>query len=186
MHPFDSTKYGRAMAMLRGALGEHSGAAAFREQLVRSVRHAQWAVDRWTARDPPALELPSGESSCGAACSSGLAPVVVTPAREPSPREQASTQLASYLACVGYSCRASMVMELPLCILPGCAVRWRALRPMLLQTRGTMLAAQLALRTGFGVVLGGGFHHASAEGGHGFCAFNDLTMAARVSLGAFG
>jgi len=78
----------------------------------------------------------------------------------------------------------SGVLELPLCMLPGCMLRWRALHPMLLQTRGTLLASQLALRTGFAVSLGGGFHHASRSGGHGFCPFNDLTMASDVALGA--
>jgi len=45
---------------------------------------------------------------------------------------------------------------------------------------GTLLATQLALsRNGVSVNLGGGFHHASAEVGHGFCAFNDIAVAIR-------
>jgi acetoin utilization deacetylase AcuC-like enzyme len=49
-----------------------------------------------------------------------------------------------------------------------------------LMTGGTIQATRLALRTGGVVVhLGGGFHHASAGAGLGFCIFNDLAVAIR-------
>jgi acetoin utilization deacetylase AcuC-like enzyme len=44
---------------------------------------------------------------------------------------------------------------------------------------GTMLAAQCALRDGFGANLGGGFHHAYAGHGEGFCAIHDVAVAIR-------
>jgi acetoin utilization deacetylase AcuC-like enzyme len=45
---------------------------------------------------------------------------------------------------------------------------------------GTIYAAQLALDVGGVVVnLGGGFHHAAADRGEGFCAFNDVAVAIR-------
>ena len=44
---------------------------------------------------------------------------------------------------------------------------------------GTMLAAQHALRDGFGCNLGGGFHHAHAAHGEGFCAVHDVAVAIR-------
>jgi acetoin utilization deacetylase AcuC-like enzyme len=44
---------------------------------------------------------------------------------------------------------------------------------------GTILAAQSALRDGFGANLGGGFHHAYANHGEGFCAINDVAVAIR-------
>ncbi len=49
-----------------------------------------------------------------------------------------------------------------------------------LMVGGTIQATRLALRTG-GVVahLGGGFHHASAGAGQGFCVFNDVAVAIR-------
>ncbi|HEX5005085.1 MAG TPA: histone deacetylase [Gemmatimonadales bacterium] len=52
---------------------------------------------------------------------------------------------------------------------------------------GTMLAAATAVRTGaVAVNLGGGFHHAAAGRGMGFCAFNDLALAvARLRAGGF-
>lgn len=48
-----------------------------------------------------------------------------------------------------------------------------------LSAGGTILAAQLALRDGFGSNLSGGFHHAHANHGEGFCAINDVAVAIR-------
>jgi acetoin utilization deacetylase AcuC-like enzyme len=44
---------------------------------------------------------------------------------------------------------------------------------------GTILAAQAALRDGFGSNLSGGFHHAYPEHGEGFCAIHDVAVAIR-------
>jgi acetoin utilization deacetylase AcuC-like enzyme len=44
---------------------------------------------------------------------------------------------------------------------------------------GTILAGQLALRGGFASNLTGGFHHAYANHGEGFCALNDVAIAVR-------
>jgi acetoin utilization deacetylase AcuC-like enzyme len=44
---------------------------------------------------------------------------------------------------------------------------------------GSILAAQRALRDGFGANLGGGFHHAYPNHGEGFCAIHDVAVAIR-------
>jgi acetoin utilization deacetylase AcuC-like enzyme len=44
---------------------------------------------------------------------------------------------------------------------------------------GSILAGQLALRDGFSSNLSGGFHHAYANHGEGFCAINDVAVAIR-------
>jgi acetoin utilization deacetylase AcuC-like enzyme len=44
---------------------------------------------------------------------------------------------------------------------------------------GTILAARLALETGFAFHVGGGFHHAFAAHGEGFCAIHDVAIAIR-------
>jgi acetoin utilization deacetylase AcuC-like enzyme len=44
---------------------------------------------------------------------------------------------------------------------------------------GTILAAQSALREGFGSNLSGGFHHAYPRHGEGFCAIHDVAVAIR-------
>ena len=49
-----------------------------------------------------------------------------------------------------------------------------------LMTGGTIQATRLAMRTGgIAVHLGGGFHHAAADAGLGFCVFNDVAVAVR-------
>ncbi len=45
---------------------------------------------------------------------------------------------------------------------------------------GTTLAANSALRDGFGSNLGGGFHHAYPGHGEGFCAIHDVAVAIRA------
>ena len=50
---------------------------------------------------------------------------------------------------------------------------------VLLAAGGTILAGQLALRDGFASNLSGGFHHAYASHGEGFCALNDVAVAIR-------
>ena len=50
---------------------------------------------------------------------------------------------------------------------------------VMLATGGTVLAAELALIDGVGVNIGGGFHHAFAGHGEGFCAIHDVAVAVR-------
>jgi len=45
---------------------------------------------------------------------------------------------------------------------------------------GTIVSGQEALRVGWAVHLGGGFHHAFADKAEGFCYINDLAVAARA------
>ncbi len=42
---------------------------------------------------------------------------------------------------------------------------------------GTILTAEIALKDGVAVHLGGGFHHAFPDHGEGFCVFNDVAVA---------
>lgn len=51
------------------------------------------------------------------------------------------------------------------------------LDPMRYQAGGTVMAGEAALEHGWAVNLGGGYHHASADYGHGFCAIADVTLA---------
>lgn len=47
-------------------------------------------------------------------------------------------------------------------------------------TGGTLLAARFALDDGLAANLAGGSHHAFADHGEGYCAFNDLAVAVRA------
>lgn len=49
-----------------------------------------------------------------------------------------------------------------------------------IQTGGSILAARTALERGAAANLGGGFHHAFADRGEGFCLLNDLAVLIRV------
>jgi len=54
-------------------------------------------------------------------------------------------------------------------------------RGSILSAGGTLLAAREAVaRRGFGVHVGGGFHHAFADHAEGFCYINDIAVAIRV------
>ncbi len=48
-----------------------------------------------------------------------------------------------------------------------------------LATGGTILSARLALESGLGFNIGGGFHHAFPGHGEGFCAVNDIAVCIR-------
>jgi acetoin utilization deacetylase AcuC-like enzyme len=47
---------------------------------------------------------------------------------------------------------------------------------------GTVAAMVQAVKSGYGINLAGGTHHAFAERGEGFCVFNDLAVASRKAL----
>lgn len=47
---------------------------------------------------------------------------------------------------------------------------------------GTLLTAELAVKHGMAFNLTGGYHHAAADFGSGFCLFNDLYLAAKQLL----
>jgi acetoin utilization deacetylase AcuC-like enzyme len=49
-----------------------------------------------------------------------------------------------------------------------------------LMTGGTVTAARASAKGALSVHLGGGFHHAFANHGEGFCMFNDVAVATRV------
>jgi len=68
--------------------------------------------------------------------------------------------------------RRTMSSELPL--------QADIIRAYRLAAAGTILAAREALIRGFGVNLGGGFHHAYPDHAEGFCYLNDIAVAIRV------
>ena len=53
------------------------------------------------------------------------------------------------------------------------------LQPFKRASGGTLLAARLALETGIGINIGGGYHHAKPDCGEGFCLFADVPIAIR-------
>jgi acetoin utilization deacetylase AcuC-like enzyme len=53
------------------------------------------------------------------------------------------------------------------------------IRAVWLSAGGSILAGRLALTDGIAVNLGGGFHHACADHGEGFCVIHDVAIAIR-------
>jgi histone deacetylase 11 len=73
------------------------------------------------------------------------------------------------------------ILEVPIVgRLPGWVIDWRILRPMRYATGGTILACRQALEQGVAINLGGGYHHAAAGWGGGFCVYADVPLAAKV------
>lgn len=95
-----------------------------------------------------------------------------------SDAELAASQTSRYLSSLKSSVTVARITEVaPAAILPNFLVKWRVLTPMLYASKGTIMATQYALQVGYGINLGGGFHHASRDNGHGFCVYNDISMA---------
>jgi histone deacetylase 11 len=73
------------------------------------------------------------------------------------------------------------ILEVPVVSrLPKWVIDWRILRPMRYATGGTNLACRLALEHGIAINLGGGYHHAAASWGSGFCVYADAPLAAKT------
>src|SRR5215472_777442 len=64
------------------------------------------------------------------------------------------------------SAREELQMEIP--------YSPQAVDAFMLHTGGSILAAQLALKAGIAVNVGGGFHHAFPDHGEGFCMLHDF------------
>ncbi len=82
-----------------------------------------------------------------------------------------------YLASLNSSWTLARITELGfLRFFPSKLSRNLVLEPMLYQMGGSLLAAEAALEHGWAINLGGGFHHASANSGGGFCALADISL----------
>jgi histone deacetylase 11 len=100
------------------------------------------------------------------------------PTRPISTAELLTVHTEGYLQKLRSPAYVAQVLELPaLRWLPMVLLERRLLRPMRLAVMGTWMAAQAALRSGLGLNLAGGYHHASADRGEGFCCYADINIA---------
>ncbi|GAV09043.1 hypothetical protein RvY_18644-2 [Ramazzottius varieornatus] len=82
-----------------------------------------------------------------------------------------------YLDSLTSSATVARITEVPpAAMVPNSVLQTKFLRPMRLQTGGTVLAGKLALERGWAINIGGGFHHCSADDGGGFCPYADITL----------
>lgn len=83
-----------------------------------------------------------------------------------------------YIKSLNNSSVIAQITEiLPAAYVPNFLLRWSILSPMKYATGGTILAAKLALEIGWAINLSGGYHHAKANGGSGFCIYADIPLA---------
>ena len=98
--------------------------------------------------------------------------VVPAPAKESDVLLVHSPHYVSKLMEGGLSAREELEMEIP--------YSPQVVDAFMLHTGGSILAAELALKDGVCINIGGGFHHAFPEHGEGFCMINDFAVAIRV------
>lgn len=109
-----------------------------------------------------------------------IADATIAPAdiRRPEPASDAQVALvhtAAYLDKIkrgAFTWHDVMTLELPFST--------ELKEAMWLCAGGSILTARLALEHGLAAHLGGGFHHAFADHGEGFCLINDVAIALRV------
>jgi histone deacetylase 11 len=88
---------------------------------------------------------------------------------------------SEYLASLHHSKVLARALELPpLAWVPNLLLRSRLIAPMRWGTQGTIEAATWAMRNGCAINLSGGYHHAHADHGEGFCLFADVPVAIAV------
>ncbi|XP_062829799.1 histone deacetylase 11 isoform X2 [Anolis carolinensis] len=82
-----------------------------------------------------------------------------------------------YLNRLKWSFVVATITEIPpVLFLPNFLVQRKVLRPLRIQTGGTIMAGKLAIERGWAINIGGGFHHCSGDRGGGFCAYADITL----------
>ncbi|XP_039295037.1 histone deacetylase 11 isoform X2 [Nilaparvata lugens] len=101
----------------------------------------------------------------------------VTKPEEATEQDLLVVHSKQYLKNLKWSWTVAKIAEIPpLALLPNYLVQRLYLRPMRFQTGGSILAGRLAMKRGWAINIGGGFHHANAHRGGGFCVYADITL----------
>lgn len=92
-----------------------------------------------------------------------------------------------YLKKLKWSFHVARITEVPpaACV-PNFLLQQHVLKPFRLQTGGTILAGKVAMKNGWAINIGGGFHHCHAEDGGGFCAYADITLCIKFMFRRLG
>ena len=104
---------------------------------------------------------------------------------EPATLDQlAAVHDRDYLASLQRADVLSAALEVPVPNVFGArTLERRVLLPFRRATGGTIAVARHAAGGGLGINLGGGYHHARPDLGHGFCIYNDVATAVAVLRG---
>lgn len=190
LHPFDSKKFKRVLALLEGegllteaqlVEAHEASHAVLREvhserylsKLNSSPLKVAMVSEREGARSVPCCFRPAGllADCCPRACCAGrraCAACVASLCGSVAP-------CSSLLPCP--PCPHQVTEMAPLLFLPSAVLRRKLLRPMATMAGGSMLAAALAMRDGWAIQLGGGMHHAAPDDGGGWCPYADIWLA---------
>ncbi len=131
-----------------------------------------FAHDVYTYPLPPSHRFPLAKYRLVREAVERLPGVEVAEARRATWRELRAAHVVPYLARVragGLDRREELALGLPWS--PALVERARR------ATGATLMAARASLEDGVALNLGGGTHHAFADGGRGFCVFNDVVTA---------
>ncbi len=110
-----------------------------------------------------------------------LSPAEVFVPEEIATEDLLRVHTAGYLARLRDPAYVARCLEAPaLAAVPRLLVESGLLAPFRRSTGGTLLAARQALACGVGINLGGGYHHAKADGGEGFNIYADMAVAIRA------
>jgi len=105
---------------------------------------------------------------------------MIEPKNMPTEEHLTLVHTKEYLTSLFSSYNVAVITEVPICaVMPNFLVRRRVLNPMLYATSGSILAGKIALERGFCINLSGGYHHACANQGGGFCVYSDITLSLR-------
>ncbi len=89
-----------------------------------------------------------------------------------------SVHTKEYLCSLESSRNVARIAELGiLSLVPNFILQRRLLRSMKYAAGGTILGCELALKYNWAINLSGGYHHAKADSGGGFCFFADIPIA---------
>jgi histone deacetylase 11 len=108
----------------------------------------------------------------------GVEDYLIHPGAPVARRDLEMVHTPAYLDRLRSSAHVAGVLEMPIVApMPIALVGSHVLKPMRLATAGTVRAFELALQGGLAINLSGGYHHASADRGEGFCVYGDVALA---------
>lgn len=95
--------------------------------------------------------------------------------------ELLTVHTSNYLNSLNKSTNIAVIAEVMMAaLLPNRILQKYLLEPIRYGTGGTILGCRLAIERGWAINLSGGYHHAKADSGGGFCFFADVPIAVRI------
>jgi histone deacetylase 11 len=94
-----------------------------------------------------------------------------------TPAELLEVHTADYVARMRSPANLAKVLEIPIAWIPQIILDRLLTNGILVAARGTIVATRAALESGLAINFSGGFHHARADAGEGYCLVADAALA---------